>query len=86
MVFASFFAAQPLQILVFCNSMDCARAVGHHLREATFPVVCYHGGMPTDLRSEHLATFMLGPDPESGSQQPVMVCTDVAARGLNFTG
>lgn len=67
--------------------MDCARAVAHHLRDVAIPVVNYHGGMPADLRAADLAAFMAGGSDEAGgTQQPVMVCTDVAARGLNFTG
>ncbi|KAL6757569.1 P-loop containing nucleoside triphosphate hydrolase protein [Haematococcus lacustris] len=80
------------KVLVFCNSMDSCRAVEHHCREAGLPTVCYHGGMPVSARQESFRRFAgsyvegEAVAEEGQGQQPLMIATDVAARGLDFPG
>ncbi len=49
-----------------------------HLQEADLPTCCYHGDVPLDGRKEAIAQFAAGDSGEG--EQPVMVCTDLAAR------
>lgn len=63
--------------LVFANTVPSCRAAEHALAEAGCASVAYHGGMSGEGRAASLAAFA-GPDP------PVMVATDLAARGLDF--
>ncbi len=71
-------AARGKRLMVFCNTLDSCRATEHHLRERGVPTLCYHGDVPLDGRREAIAQFS---DSEPGPDgQPVMVCTDLAAR------
>ena len=49
-----------------------------HMQEADLPTCCYHGDVPLDGRKEAIAQFAAGDSGEG--EQPVMVCTDLAAR------
>ena len=49
-----------------------------YLQEADLPTCCYHGDVPLDGRKEAIAQFAAGDSGEG--EQPVMVCTDLAAR------
>ena len=49
-----------------------------HLQEADLPTCCYHGDVPLDGRKEAISQFAAGDSGEG--EQPVMVCTDLAAR------
>jgi superfamily II DNA/RNA helicase len=71
------------KVLVFCNTMGSCRAVEHFCVDNSIPSVCYHGDMPIPQRKEAMEAFA-GANPEGG--QPIMVCTDLAARGLDFPG
>ncbi|KAG2448645.1 hypothetical protein HYH02_006532 [Chlamydomonas schloesseri] len=71
--------------LVFCNTVDSCRAVEHYAREEGLAVVCYHGDMPPEARQESIATFA-GATPDMHGGQPLMIATDLAARGLDFPG
>ncbi|KAK3279289.1 hypothetical protein CYMTET_12818 [Cymbomonas tetramitiformis] len=66
--------------MIFCNTLDSCRAVEHTLTEFGCRTVTYHGEMPKDQRKESFAVFM----EEDSAQVPLMVCTDLAARGLDF--
>ena len=77
--------------MVFCNTVPSCRAVEHALSEAGLTTVSYHGDMTPEARVESLGAFTdvdpLGGDRDdllSGADSPVMVCTDLAARGLDF--
>lgn len=65
-------------VMVFCNTLASCRATEHHLAERGVPTLCYHGDVPLDGRREALAQFASAADPPSS--QPVLVCTDLAAR------
>jgi superfamily II DNA/RNA helicase len=68
--------------MVFCNTLSSCRAVEHALAEAGLQTVSYHGEMTTEDRQASLARFT--EDGEEAAAPPVMVCTDLAARGLDF--
>jgi len=65
-----------VQVLVFCNSAESARATEHYLRERGMATACLHGDIPPKLRKENWDRFTSG-----GAR--VLVCTDIAARGLD---
>ncbi|CAM6088770.1 unnamed protein product [Calypogeia fissa] len=66
--------------MVFCNTLNSCRAVDHHLNENGIKTVNYHGEVPADERVENLTTFK---EAQDGSV-PALVCTDLAARGLDL--
>jgi superfamily II DNA/RNA helicase len=63
--------------LVFCNSVSSCRSAEHYLREQGHSSVSYHSDMPSNIRSDHFKMFQT-------SKVNVMVCTDIAARGLDL--
>lgn len=67
------------RVMVFCNTVGSCRAVDHHLNEGGFRTVNYHGDMPRSDRASALMEFGAEDAPV-----PVLVCTDLAARGLDF--
>lgn len=78
-------ARRKHKTLVFCNTVASCRAVEHFCSEYDIPTVCYHGDMPIPQRKEAIANFA-GANADQPSGQPVMICTDLAARGLDFPG
>lgn len=71
--------AQGGGVLVFCNSIPCARSTALTLGEAGWAVSSLHGGLPPQLREAEFGLFKEG-------KCPIMVATDSAARGLDFEG
>ena len=69
--------------IVFCNTLDSCRAVEHYCSEQGFPTVCYHGDVPLEERKIAIATFVGG---GQEGEQPILVATDLAARGLDIPG
>lgn len=65
--------------MVFCNTLPSCRAVEHALAEGGLTTVSYHGDMAGDGRLDAVRDFSA-----EGATPPVMVCTDLAARGLDF--
>ncbi|XP_057521987.1 DEAD-box ATP-dependent RNA helicase 39 [Amaranthus tricolor] len=65
--------------MVFCNTLDSSRAVDHYLRENQIYTVNYHGEVPAEQRVENLKKFK-----DEDGDCPTLVCTDLAARGLNL--
>ena len=66
------------KVMVFCNTLDSCRATEHALQEGGLPTQSYHGDVPLDGRAAAIADFCsedCGP-----GEQPVLVCTDLAAR------
>lgn len=62
--------------LVFCNTVSSCRAAEHALAEAGIESLSYHGELNSIARSENLAAFRDG-------NPSLLVCTDIAARGLD---
>lgn len=71
--------------MLFCNTLDSCRAVEHHLRERNIDTVCYHGDVPLEERKMAIRKFS-GLDEEIGDYPPILVATDLAARGLDIPG
>lgn len=67
------------KVMVFVNHRDAAERVFNFLNKRQIPVVMYHGGLEQQYRERALILF------ENGTL-PVMVCTDLAARGLDIDG
>lgn len=71
--------AKGNRVMVFCNTLNSSRAVDHYLGENQFFTVNYHGEVPAEQRVENLKKFKS----ETGDC-PTLVCTDLAARGLDL--
>lgn len=65
-------------IMVFCNTRRNTDFVAKHLRSQKIDAVAIHGGLSQDKRNRTLANF-------HASDVHVLVCTDVAARGLDIS-
>jgi superfamily II DNA/RNA helicase len=63
--------------IIFCNTISGCRYLDHTLREAGFETTSYHGEVPVDQRPINFNSFAEG-------TTPILVCTDVASRGLDF--
>jgi superfamily II DNA/RNA helicase len=63
--------------LVFCNSVASCRSAEHYMREQGHSAVSYHSDMPSSIRTEQYNLF-------KHQKVKVMVCTDIAARGLDL--
>lgn len=82
------------KVMVFCNTLDSCRAADKYLQEHDLPSLSYHGDVPLDGRRQAIASFAEGGNGGEGgyaggrqsSSQPVLVCTDLAARGLDIPG
>lgn len=78
------------KVMVFCNTLDSCRAAEKFLQEQGLPSLTYHGDVPLDGRRQAILSFAQGGDRALGgnadgggrgaSSQPVLVCTDLAAR------
>jgi len=78
-------ATRPLTI-VFCNTVASCRAAEHALAEAGISSLCYHGDLNSNERAENLKHFReSGLVSSSSDSKPanVLVCTDIASRGLD---
>eukprot|EP00850_Spirogloea_muscicola_P022395 SM000291S10873 [mRNA] locus=s291:38922:44914:- [translate_table: standard] len=80
------------RVMVFCNTISSCRAADHFLAENDVATVNYHGEVPADERVKNLQSFREEPGdvddqqvPDiDGCRAPVLVCTDLAARGLDL--
>lgn len=73
------------RVMVFCNTLASCRAADHFLTERGLQTACYHGDVPPDERRAAMQSFA-GGDGVSGERPPLLVCTDLAARGLDMPG
>ncbi len=64
---------------IFCNRKRDVRTLAESLTRHKFSVVALHGDMPQNRRDEALEKFRSG-------AVPFLVCSDVAARGLDIKG
>ncbi len=63
--------------IVFCNFREMVDEVGSFLKKKEISVIVYHGGLEQKQRELALYKFKSG-------CSPVLVCTDLAARGLDI--
>ena len=75
------------KVMVFCNTLDSCRAADKYLQEQGLPSLSYHGDVPLDGRRQAIQQFAQGAQSDAlstngsgSSKQPVLVCTDLAAR------
>ncbi|KAL8110474.1 hypothetical protein AgCh_026258 [Apium graveolens] len=71
--------AKGNRVMVFCNTLNSSRAVDHFLSENQISTVNYHGEVPAEQRVENLKKFK-----SDDGDCPTLVCTDLAARGLDL--
>ncbi|KAL8109458.1 hypothetical protein AgCh_025524 [Apium graveolens] len=64
--------------MVFCNTLNSSRVVDHFLSEYQISTVNYHGEVPAEQRVENLKKFK-----SDDGDCTTLVCTDLAARGLD---
>ncbi len=64
--------------IIFVNHRESAERVAQFLRRSGYPAVLYHGALDQQQRETALATFNNGCN-------PILVATDLAARGLDIT-
>jgi len=77
--------------MVFCNTAASCRAVEFALAEAGIACLSYHGELSSTARMENLQQFRRAGEasseqqgqPSASSAPRVLVCTDLAARGLD---
>ncbi|KAL7245813.1 hypothetical protein ACSBR2_001029 [Camellia fascicularis] len=71
--------AKGNRVMVFCNTLNSSRAVDYFLGENQISTVNYHGEVPAEQRVENLQKFK-----SNDGDCPTLVCTDLAARGLDL--
>lgn len=82
---ASDWAASALT-MIFCNTAASCRAVQYALAEADIETLAYHGELNSEARSDNLRKFRRAGDSanSAAADEPrILVCTDLAARGLD---
>jgi len=79
-------AAKGKRVMIFCNTLDSCRAADHFLQDRGVLTCCYHGDVPLGGRREAIERFAPAEDSLEKLDQPVLVCTDLAARGLDMPG
>eukprot|EP01121_Diplochlamys_sp_Union-15-3_P020703 TRINITY_DN8143_c0_g1_i1.p1 TRINITY_DN8143_c0_g1~~TRINITY_DN8143_c0_g1_i1.p1 ORF type:complete len:143 (-),score=18.89 TRINITY_DN8143_c0_g1_i1:28-456(-) len=65
-------------IMIFCNTVQSCRYVDHLLTENGLKCIGYHGAILPKKRAENFEAFING-------DKNILVCTDLAARGLDTT-
>jgi len=71
------------RVMVFCNTVSSCVAVEKTMAERNINTVQYHGEMSSEERVDSMKAFCEA-DPEDDNL--ILVCTDLAARGLDFAG
>lgn len=66
-------------VMVFCNTKHMVDFIAHNLEKRGVDASAMHGGLSQNKRSKTLEQFHVG-------KAHVLVCTDVAARGLDIKG
>ncbi|CAF2043216.1 BnaA09g22860D [Brassica napus] len=68
-----------IKILIFEEVLEPSCAVDHYLSENQVSTVNYHGEVPAEQRVDNLKKFK-----DEEGDCPTLVCTDLAARGLDL--
>jgi len=79
-------SSSPRRVIVFANTIASARAAAHALDEAGMSPLSVHGEVPPAERASALEVFSssaANPSPSSAAAR-ILVCTDLAARGLDI--
>src|SRR3989344_5583492 len=66
-------------IMVFCNTQRTTDFIANNLKELGIDALAIHGGYSQDKRNKTMQKF-------SSQHVSVLVCTDIAARGLDIKG
>ncbi len=66
-------------VMVFCNTRRSVDFLEKNLRANRVDAIAIHGGLSQNKRSKTIELF-------NGAKAEVLVCTDVAARGLHIEG
>jgi len=66
-------------VMVFCNTRRTVDFVARNLKSARIEAMAIHGGLPQGKRNTVMSQFHSG-------KVYVLICTDVAARGLDIPG
>ncbi|MBR3107149.1 MAG: DEAD/DEAH box helicase [Clostridia bacterium] len=64
------------RIMIFTNTKDMCRRLSERLNKAGYDTEALHGDIPQSKRNQVMAGFKRG-------KFPILVCTDVAARGID---
>lgn len=72
-------AVKPASALIFCNTKLQCRSLSTFLKAKGFSSLAIHGDLEQKDRTEILVRF-------SNGSTPILVATDVAARGLDISG
>ncbi len=72
-------AVKPASALIFCNTKRQCRSLSTYLETKGFSALAIHGDLEQKERTEVLVRF-------SNGSTPILVATDVAARGLDISG
>lgn len=71
-------AKKMKRTMIFCNTIDSCRAVEYAINEESgIDSSCYHGDLNSKERENNLDKFRSG-------ETSYLVCTDIAARGLDI--
>ena len=76
--------------LVFCNTVEHCRQVENLLKrrgnrkQQLYQVYAYHNAMTAQARNDNLASFSRNTQGRPQRQDAILVCTDRAARGVDF--
>ncbi|PSC71941.1 DEAD-box ATP-dependent RNA helicase 39 [Micractinium conductrix] len=70
------------RLMIFANTLASCRAADHFLSERGLQTACYHGDVPVEERRAAMTEFAAA----DGERPPLLVCTDLAARGLDIPG
>lgn len=66
-----------LGVMIFCNSINSARALEYSLIDFGFSTVSLHGEIPTKQRFANIQNFR-------ERKAKILICTDLGSRGLDF--
>ena len=75
--FRAYASKNKTSAVIFCNSVQSARAIEHALAEEGEKTACLHGEIPPRMRQRNFERF-------KDRKADILVATDLASRGLDF--